>query len=621
MVTASIGPPFQKCNGRSNSANTAVVDNRIVREKEIIMFRWKRLVSRLMLFALCCVFLQIAINPMLRWSIARSGNVVTGAAVDVDRVHVKWWKSELAIAGFRAADPIRPCHNLFDVEQVKLLIDPRSLARRHVVVKQAEVSGLNLDTARTSNEVITEENSKGYYVEWDERFSHKGIDWVESASQCLEAAPPLELESSQMAERLLSPWPSRLNQIEEEARRLNSRLNLISSELEASGQNPLRNADSFQKAIVDLGTIAKSMIDVRLEMDKVEQEIIDVQGQIEQVRLKEQPAALVQREVARLDEEELSEYLLGREVSARVTALVNWLRWGKQFLPALSRRTEALSTRGREVLFGEPVPRIVIENMLLRGARNVNGTPFQFEGRLCGLTSGYGENITPPNPTELTVQTTSGTPCLIEAVLNGDGRGAEDLIRVNCPSLHIPSRTLGLENQLALDVASGEAHLWVEMTTSGNALAGQLILKQPRTELVPRIDNTYRCSQVAAVLWRSVESIHELEMAVEIGGTLDHPSWSVRSNLGPQLARSLDQAMTDQLLVRDQESFRQAYAATDHRIANLKGELQAKRELISQLLSQGGQEIERVRDCIAGRVEQSDQLLENASPLRETLVR
>ena len=135
------------------------------------------------------------------------------------------------------------------------------------------------------------------------------------------------------------------------------------------------------------------------------------------------------------------------------------------------------------------------------------------------------------------------------------------------------------------------------------------------------IDNQFQCSEVAGVYARSVESITELEVAVEIGGTLDHPRWTLRSNLGPRLSANLNTAVAQQLLVRDQESLRRAYAETDQRITMLTQELASKRAAIAQLLLVGGTEIERVRDHIASRVDRNDGLLDEQSPLRETLRR
>ena len=124
------------------------------------MIRWKYFVPRLVLLGLCAVFLLIAINPVVRWSIVRSGHAVTGARVDVDRIRTNLWESSVKISGFRAADPQRPMRNLFDMNDIRMTIDSRALVRRRIVVKQAEITGLNLDTDRTISGALTEENSR-----------------------------------------------------------------------------------------------------------------------------------------------------------------------------------------------------------------------------------------------------------------------------------------------------------------------------------------------------------------------------------------------------------------------------------------------------------------------------
>ena len=346
------------------------------------MIRWKYFVPRLTLLALCVTFTLIAINPVLRWSIVRSGQEVTGAAVGRRSSPSQPLEFRDRCVRVLHADPRKPLRNLFDIGEVKMKIEPRQLTRRRIVVKEAEVTGLNLDTERSSSGALTEATSKDYLLRLHERFARIGVDWMESATACLQDPAPVQLQSSQLADELLSRWPPELVNIEQQAISLNGRLSELGTQLAESGENPLRNASSYQQAVVELGTMAKNMIDVRGELDRMEQQILMDQDAIQKARQNDQHRVREQLEVEQLDGEALSEYLLGEEVADRVVALVYWLRWGRQFLPALSQRTESLGSRGRDIYFEgiEVRPRILIENVVLRRSRQYQRHSLSFRG-------------------------------------------------------------------------------------------------------------------------------------------------------------------------------------------------------------------------------------------------
>ena len=579
----------------------------------------RHFLSRITLLFLAAIFVLMAMSPVLRWTVARSGEDVTGANVRVGNIQTQPWTGKVDIAGFTAADPQNENHDLFAVDQIELTLDRRSLANKRFVVKEAMIRGLKLGADRAEGGAMTVETSREYMDGLDERFSRFGVDWMRWAAKKLGEDAPATLPSTALAEELLGRWPNELESIETETRELAGRLVGIDHGLEGSGDNPLRNAQHFQVALVDADALADQLTAVRGELDRVEQQILMDQEAVQAARKQDENSVRAGMRVRSLNGDDLNEYFLGEEVAGHVVQTIQWLRWGRQFLPALSKRSLVASERGEDIFFGgDPQPQIVIEQAMLNGSCPSAIGEVTFEGKLTNLSS---QPQLASNPTEIVVQTTSGLPCLIQATLNSQKEGVQDHIQVNCPRYSQGHRSLGQPHQMAIDVAPTESHVWMDLSTHGDQIRGELIIKTPQARLTAHTENQYRCTQVADILRRAVAKIDRIEAVVEITGTLDHPQWSIRSNLGAELGTHLESTLVAEVAAQKHQALARAYAETDDRIAALNQLLAEKRSIILDALVAGNAGLERVRSRIANRIELTDGLIDEASPLRETLQR
>ncbi len=355
-----------------------------------VMNRFQFKLQRLTLFGLFVVFALIAINPVLRWAIVRAGRAVTGAGVEVDRVQASLLSGQVAISGFRAVDPQHRGRNLFDVGRVVLHLDRSRLLHRQFLVTRAEVSDLQLASERATGSALTESASADYLAAIGDRYARLGRDWLETTDEQLNASAPFELTSVALADDLLQRWPNELDELEQRAIVLRSDLVELNRRLKATGDNPLRNAQHYQAAIRDIEQKAQQLAEVESDVNRVEQQILMDQDEINLARENDlqsvdQPAA-----VSAIRPDSLTEYLLGHEVSDNIVSIIYWMRWGRQFLPTLSQEHPAALNRGQDTFFDGITPdaTIVINDLLLRGAHGGgSGVQYDFEGRIQGLSS------------------------------------------------------------------------------------------------------------------------------------------------------------------------------------------------------------------------------------------
>lgn len=579
------------------------------------------LIHRLTLLGLCLTFVLIAVNPALRWAIVRSGHAVTGANVEVRDVRADLWNGQVAVSGFAAADPAHLNRNLFDIGRVVLHLDRSRLLHRQFVVTRAEVADLRLATERAEGSALTESASADYLAELRQRYARQGRAWLESTAEQLHAPAKLDLPSAQLVDQLVTRWPDELDRLEHGAIALRSELIRLREHLESSGTNPLRNATSYQTAVGELQRTERQLEELHADANRVEQQIRMDQEALKQSQVQELDQIQPPRAIAPIRADALTEYLLGRDVSDNIVSIIYWMRWGRQFLPNLSQQGPTSLTRGENVWFAgiSPEPRIIIRDVILRGAHGCStGERYHFEGRIQGLSSQPGVGT---EPVQIVAQTTSESPCLVEATLRADGKDCESLIRVNCPRLQVPAKQLGDENQLALEVAPGKMHLWMELKSCGDKLTGEVILKRAEVTISTIVASEFQCSETADVFAAAADAIQRIEAHVNIGGTLDRPTWSIHSNLGAEFSQNLQQHIAHALLEQRREQARCFHADVNQRVDAMTQQLASKRNAVNDLLASGASELGRVRERIASRAALTDALLEPDSPLRESVLK
>ena len=524
------------------------------------------------------------------------------------------------MSGFSAADPSRTDRNLFEMGRVVLHLDRTRLLQRQFVVDRAEVADLRLATERAAGTALTESASAEYLAELGERYARLGRNWLETTAEQLSLPVENELASSQLVDQLVNRWPDELDRLEHGAIALRSELIGLHQQLDEAGTNPLRNAPPYQAAIGELERTAKRLAELHADVNRIEQQVLMDRDALKQAQQRDLDSINAPTSVVPIRPDALTEYLLGRDVSDNIVSIIYWMRWGRQFLPALSQQGSTALSRGDNVFFaGVPTePRIVIRDVILRGAHGGStGTAYDFEGRIQGLTSQPGIGS---GPVQIVAQTTSESPCLVEATLQADGKECLSLIRVNCPRLQVPSKRMGDERQLALEVAPGKMHLWMELQSLGDKLTGEVILKRSQVGLSAIVANEFQCSETAAVFAAAAEEIRHIEAHVDISGTIDRPTWSIHSNLGVELSQNLQDRIANSMLVRRKEQLQSLHADVDQHIQVITQQLDSKRRAVTELLAAASSELGCVRESIASRAALTDALVQPDSPLRESVL-
>ena len=419
---------------------------------------------------------------------------------------------------------------------------------------------------------------------------------------------------------VLERVPSEFDALEAKAGSISGRIEELNAILSDVGDNPLRNATSYQEAIAELDQLKQELDVVRRAADQLQQQIVMDRESIASAQAVDLETVQAQLEVATLNADHLTEYLLGPEVAERVMTLAQWVRWGRSYLPSLHAQSPGLRHRGVNInlLEGTPEPDIVLETVVLNGHAQIGDAKLQVEGSIAGLSS---HPCFQQQPAEVVVQTTGGAQLLIQASFHGVGKDAVDKIVVNAPSMQLPLRTLGDSNQLALRVDPAVAHYWVELNIQGDKLNGEIVLKQQAATLQPIMGSELQQTPVAGLVSEATGRIVTIDSSIQLSGTIDHPEWKLRSNLGHELAHNLQNGLREQLASLHDDArnrFRDEASAELSKLDTLSSD---RYRLLAQQIESAAATIQNTSERVAQRVDDTGAIIDQQSPLRETLQR
>ncbi|HJQ66664.1 MAG TPA: hypothetical protein VJ816_09820, partial [Gemmatimonadales bacterium] len=214
--------------------------------------------------------------------------------------------------------------------------------------------------------------------------------------------------------------------------------------------------------------------------------------------------------------------------------------------------------------------------------------PRRYTGRLQGLTSApsvYGR------PTTFDVRTPTVTA---DAVFDHVRDTPRDALGGTVRGVAIPSIALP---GLPIRVVPGKGDLTLGFALYGDSLRGRWEVTAP-TAVWQRDSGG---SGVAAdLLWRVVSRIDRLDLIAELGGTLNHPSLHVRSNLDAAVSDGLRAAIGDEIAAAEATLRTRVDRLADSTLAPVRARVtQVKAEATAQVA-----EARRVIEAAQARLEQ-----------------
>lgn len=514
--------------------------------------RWKYLIPRAIIVALVWAFFVFAFDPLVRRGLISAGQAAVGAKVDVGGFETSFFPPVLATSDVAIANRSKPGTNLFEFSSLKARVAGRPLLRRSVVVKEGALTGLKFNTPRKDSGLLDGEvpdDAADAEAGWfKDKLAEVGRDWLNKAIDEAKAGlDPQQLESVRLANQKRDEWDKRFNDYERRVRDLEMRVRGLETGVKNAKGDTIQRLTAYRRAADDVKELLAESERIRAEFPQMFQTAQTDFQEIDAARKRDVAKIQTKLDILKLDPKEISESLLGPELLAKLDETARWLKWARQKAQA-AKVTKPERMRGVDVAFPlhERLPGLLVRKLYLSGEAEVGEEMMPFEGLLTGLTSDpavYGK------PTQLTLDAHGIAAVHVAATIDYTTETPAHRV-VATYSLPEPTETnLGDGDNLGLRVVAGRTQWRADVTLTGDALSGGLVLKQRDVAVDPYGGRT-EDENVSRVLTAVASSIREIDAQVILGGTLQKPDWKLESNLGPQISEGVNAALTAEVAVR-----------------------------------------------------------------------
>ncbi len=540
------------------------------------MIRWSYVVPRLLIVAALWAFLAFGLDPMIRWSLVRSGESLLGAKVEIDAVRTSLRGTRLEIRGVQAADPDAPMKNLAEAERLLIDLDAKSLLLRRLVVDRAEVSGLQLKGDRATSGQLAKQDTEPK----DAANGLPALDpqWLARLTDDLVENLTSDFESVKIVETATERWSGKYKAWEQQVRKLRDRARALKEKYKnIDRRDPRQIAQLVQE-------LPREVQAIQAEFDALQREILTVQDAAAQEFAN--LAAARDRDMERWRDKikfdefnalRLTEFLLGPELDKRVGQAMEWVAHGRDLSDTINAPPKR-NISDEVILFGRlPVhPNVLIREAVVDGVLDVNGksTPFAAVAKDIAVpASNYAK------PTTVQLISMGDIRFQIDGTLDYRYEIPSQQFKVHCPKLVVPAQTLGSRDKVAIQSQRGNAEVHCNVLIRDGQIEGQVEFTQRDAQLQPMLSRRYG-PRVTESLRESLAQIRELKATIYLSGDARRPKTRIQSELGDVVSRAIRGALQKEV------DYQQQRVAT-----RLNDELTKRLDRFDQLLASKKQDL------------------------------
>ena len=543
---------------------------------------------------------------------------MTGARVEIGEVHVDLLHTRLQLGEIRVADPDSPMKNLFETEQMSLDLDTAAALRKKLVVREGALRGIVLNTRRgTSGALDPEKEKEPNSSEIWKKAADRGEAWLKDSAQQLQQNLEGDLQTVQLARELSVRWPQEYERLKGQSKQIERQARQVRDQVKQIADQPMDHLEQIQPTLAQIEQLRRDLLQAREELPRLQQQIRSDQTAV--VRAKEHDEQYIRDKlkIAPLDGQELTDYLLGPVWAERIQTALDWIQWTREVVPTEPPKpTEETQPRGLTVLFPgyHSTPDLLVQKLNVSGGGTAQGSPFTFQGVLQDLTHQPRRHS---RPAVLQLESQGAIRMLVKATFDRHTPVARDHLQIDVPAWRQSEQVLGNPGRFALTLAAGAVQIHADVRVEQDQVTGEIQVRQEQLQIQPQLSAEYARYVSVAAIEAAVDPIQRLETKVEIRGRLKRPTWRLQSNLGPQLAVGLEQAVHLELAARQEQLLSIARQQVDEELARVQQKLAAQHREILEQLELGDQQLEQLKRQLLADIKTPDQLIGQGRKLLE----
>ncbi|MDH5643008.1 MAG: TIGR03545 family protein [Gemmatimonadota bacterium] len=535
------------------------------------VLRLKAIVPLGLLLALSTAASAMFMDKIVEQAIEAVGTDIVGAKVELDGVEIDLAGGSVRLMGLQVTNPDSPMANLFQAEEIVADIDPVPLLEKKILVDTLAVRGLRFDTPRETSGAVERPAEQTGLIrrridQWAQRvqvpaFSLDGLTGtvdVAALNPDNLATPRAAAALSGAIDSSRTVWTEELASLDpqpaiDSGRALVERLSgasLISLGVRGAAQS----LDQARRTLSEIdrvrGGVQELEADVTNGVDSFGRQ---VRG-LADARNQDIAAALSALSIPSLDAPDISPALFGEVALARLKPVLYWLQVAEEYLPpGLDPRRRPGPNRARApgstVEFpkeseyaGFAVRVAEIDFALEEGPAEGNYTMLLND--LSSAPAVHGR------PLQVAVGRQGGTtgPSSIRAhaVFDHISEISRDSIGVGLAGVGLPSFVLpGLGTEIDLGSGLNE----ISLVRRGDSLSGRIRIQ---SDNVSWSRGSLGTGRVNDIVWRALATLNDVDVAIDVGGSIFSPRVRVSSNVADAIARNLRQELEGEIRAAEQ---------------------------------------------------------------------
>ena len=400
-----------------------------------------------------------------------------------------------------------------------------------------------------------------------------------------------------MAEQLQQRWPQQYEELRTQIEAFRAKGKTLEDQVRIVRKNPLRNLKALHKLQEELATANEQLLTLQKQLEALPTQIEVDRQAVLTARQHDEQFLRDQLQFTDLDGEGITQTLLGKPTSQALATSLDWIAWARSKVPSKRDHLPPSRTRGTEVIFGQAKPKFWIKQLQLAGQAQLGGEPLLMVGALTNATS---DPHLVAEPTKLSLTSNDGKALVVDLTLDRRTETASDHLHIACPQLNLNGQTIGSEDKLAIQVAPSMATFHVDLTVTGDQLAGEIVYQQPDAQLQVA-SRSEKNQRLISALGSAIQNVNQIEANITLAGTLESPEFNLQSDLGHQLAAGINSSVKKMLAEQSEKLLASTREKVDAQLNQLaeartktQTELLAKlgehQQFLTQLaaLSQGG---------------------------------
>jgi uncharacterized protein (TIGR03545 family) len=555
--------------------------------------RWQQILPRLVVLIVAVWGVQYLLGFAAQRMAVRFGEAVLEAKVDVGTAHVSLVDRQVRLDNIRLSNPRCPSNQLLEADACELNIAVVPLLRKQTVVDRGRVTGLRFTaatTGETSNDSGDTRAAKSLWLA--SNADDLAREWISHVGGQFNAPSVNEFESVRQAEALCARWPAQCAVLNERASKLKCRADDLQQSADSAEANRLRHDGFFSTLPEKIESLEQDFDTFGGEIEKYASSLEAERRGIVAARQRDEKQVRKQLEFAPIDANSLSAYMLREQIAGPLDDLIGWLRWTRQAVPANATESDA-QKRGEDVLFAgcTPAPNFIIRALHLEGAASLGARAFPVYGRLMDLSDSPSRHS---DPIRLRLTSTDSQQLELQVTIDRTGTAARDELLADFRGVALPEMQLGRPDELALKLEKSVGTLSISLAIEDEKLSGELQLVQKQIGMSPVLQGELSDVPLAAPLETTLGKVNSVATRVSLQGTLDEPSCTLWSNLGPALAEAMDRAVQSAGNERSEQLLAEARRQVDERLAHLERQLAEERVKLGSQLANAARHLETI---------------------------